>query len=553
MNIRDYIQTLRKYLGLIAICTVCAASVGLVASILSPEIYQASVLIMSNQTANSGIVDYNSLLGGQRVIETYRILLKTQALLEEVVTNLDLPYSARALAKGIEVQSIPDTQLLELTVEDTSAERAAEVANEIAFAFLLRQSAEKQLRFIEAQEQAIIEQMGALEQAIDRNALELDKARGSASVLTQDELTAIEGWQLEQRSTYAQLVSSYLDIRAMQSRLLDVIVVEPAVPPPYPVRPRTVLNTGVAGISGCIIALVTAFAIEYFNDNFETADDVRKGLNLPTLGAIPFFRPEKDVSKSSLRIQEDWGSAEAFRILRTNLEFTSVDHRLQTVLITSPAPGEGKTNVTASLGTVIAQAEHRVLLVDADLHRPRLHEALHKPNQLGLTSLLRGDSRLEDCIQQTDTENLFLLPSGPMPPNPSDLLRSRRMTELIKEFEGFADTILFDSPPVLSCSDPMILGSKVNGTVLVLDKRTTQRHAASRAIEALDTVDATVLGCVLNNIDTRSSSYYYYHSDSSRPDADIWKRLLGITSGAQTAVGKAFASLTKQRTPISGD
>ena len=303
MDIRDYVQTLQKYIWLIVVCAICAASAGLVASIVSPQVYEASVLIMSNQTANSGIVDNSTLLGGQRVIETYRILLTSRTLLEQVVTNLDLPYSARELAKGIEVQSIPDTQLLELTVEDTSAHRAAEVANELAFAFLLHLSDDEQLRFIKAQEQTIIDQMDSLEQTIDQNALKLERARGTASLLTQEELSAMEDWLLQQRSAYAQLVSSYLDIRLMQSRLLDVVVVEPAVPAQHPIRPRAVLNTGVGGISGCIIALVAIFAVEYFNDNFETADEVRKGLNLPNLGTIPFVKLRTGGSNNGLRVQ----------------------------------------------------------------------------------------------------------------------------------------------------------------------------------------------------------------------------------------------------------
>jgi len=245
MNIQDYIQALRKWFWLIAICAICAAAAGLLFSIVSPPIYRASVLIMSNQTANSGIVDYNSLLGGQRVIETYRILLTTEPVLEEVITNLDLPYSIRELAKHIEVHSIPDTQLLELIVEDTDPDRAAETANEVAFTFLLHQSSEKQLQFIEAQEQTILEQMDALEQSIEQNSAELEKARGSASLFTQEELAALETRQLEQRGTYAQLISSYLDIQSMQSRLLDIAVVEPALPPRQSVRPRTLLNSAI--------------------------------------------------------------------------------------------------------------------------------------------------------------------------------------------------------------------------------------------------------------------------------------------------------------------
>jgi len=509
---------------------------------------------MSNQTANSGIVDYNSLLGGQRVIETYRILLTTEPVLEEVITNLDLPYSIRELAKHIEVHSIPDTQLLELIVEDTDPDRAAETANEVAFTFLLHQSSEKQLQFIEAQEQTILEQMDALEQSIEQNSAELEKARGSASLFTQEELAALETRQLEQRGTYAQLISSYLDIQSMQSRLLDIAVVEPALPPRQSVRPRTLLNTGVAGASGCLIAIVVTFSLEFLSDNLETPDDVRNGLGLPNLGAIPFVKFGSDVRRNGLYVQEDWGSAEAFRILRTNLEFTNVDRALQVILVTSPGPGEGKTSISANLGAVIAQDEHKVLLVDADLHKPHLHQAFHMPNHTGLTSLLRGDLNLRDCVVETSTTNLFLLPSGPTPPNPSDLLRSHRMAALIKEFRSFADTILFDSPPVTSCSDAMILGSQADGVLLVFDSRSTQRQAAVRALEALNNVNAAVLGGVLNNMDARSSKhYYYYQSNAKKRDPTLWAKLFDNIKTAQGTLRKVATSRINHRRSVPGD
>jgi len=545
MNIQDYIQTLIKWLWLIATCAVAAAIAGLLVSVTSTPVYEASVLMMANQTANTGIVDYSSLLGSQRVIETYRVLLTTQPVLEEVIADLNLPYSAQKLARRVDVHSIPDTQLLELTAEDSDPELVAEIANRIALTFLLHQSSGKQLQSIQAQENTIFEQMDALENAIEQTTAELEQALSSASLLTPEEIAGLETRQAQQRDTYAQLVSSYLNIRVVQSKLLDVVVVEPAVPPLRPIRPRTLLNTGVAGISGSIIAIVAAFAIELLNDDIETEDDVRDKLGLPSLGAIPYVKSGRDASRSGLHVLEDWGSAEAFRRLRINLEFTDVDRSLQTILITSAGPGEGKTSIAANLSATMAQDNHRVLLVDADLHRARLHQVFHVSNERGLTSLLRGDADLKDCAIETDATNLYLLPSGPTPPNASSgLLRSRRMTKLMEEFQSFADVVVFDSPPVLSSSDAIVLGSRTDGVLLVLDSRSSQRPAAVRAVEALGNVDATILGVVLNKTGIRSS-HYYYHQDAQKQSLDILARLRSL--------GRTDTSGSHQREPLPGD
>jgi len=522
MELKRYFQTLWKWWWLIVLCTLCAGIASFTVSSLMPPVYQARALLMANQSTSTGIVDYSSLLGGQQVIETYRELLRTRPVLEAVIARLGLPYSPRQLAERIEVTAILNTQLLELTVEDNSAQRAADIANEIALTFLLQRSTEQQFQELEDRERAIVEQMSALERAIEQSETEIERWRASPGLLTQEELATLQSQQSQQRGTYANLLSAYLNVRSMRSRLLDVVVVEPAQPPSGTVRPRKVLNTAIAAASGGMIACALAFLLEYLNDTLESTEDVRDALALPNLGAIPFVRSwQKD---GCVRLRgEEWPALEAFRILRTNIQFADVDCPVRTLLVTSAGPGEGKTSVVTNLGTAMAQGGRKVLLVDTDFRRSGLHRAFDVPNLTGLTSLFLDDVGLEGSIVDTDVPGLYVLPGGPLPPNPSELLGSQRMAQLIGQLQAFADVVLFDAPPVLACADAMVLASQVDGAVLVIDSRSTRREAVVRAVEMLRNVGARVLGVALNKVHAGSSEYYYdYYSNDGKAKKPLW-------------------------------
>jgi len=511
MEIEGYFRTLWKWRWLILICTLCAGAVSFAVSYIMPPVYEAQVLLMSNQAMNTGIVDYPSLLGGQQVIETSRELLQTRPVLETVIARLGLPYSSRELAERIEISVIPETQLLELRVEDNDAQRAADIANEIVLTFLLKRSTERQFQEIEDYEQILVEQMTALKQAIEKAEVEIERSRASPGLLTQAELATLQARQSQQRSTYADLLSAYLNIRSTKSRLLDLVVAEPAQPPVEAIRPRKMFNTAIAAASGCMIACALAFLLEYLNDSLEDADDLQDALSLRSLGSIPHVKAWQKNGRAHVP-EGEWPIAEAFRILRANIRFANVDSAVRTLLVTSAEPGEGKTSIVANLGTVMAQDGRKVLLIDADLRRSRLHRTFEVQNQEGLTSLILDDVDWQRCLVEADVPNLYLLPSGPVPPNPSELLGSQRMAQLIEEFQAFADVVLFDTPSALAFADAMVLASRVDGVLLVIDSRSTRREAAIRALEMLRNARAKVLGGVLNRVRARSSEYTYYHS-----------------------------------------
>ena len=204
--------------------------------------------------------------------------------------------------------------------------------------------------------------------------------------------------------------------------------------------------------------------------------------------------------------------SESYVKLRTNIEFSAVDNPIQVIMVTSANPGDGKSTSASNLAVVYAQAEKRVLLIDADLRKPTMHHFFMVSNRGGLTNVLTKQMVLDAAIKDTAIEGLQVLPSGPTPPNPSELLSSRRMAELLKELRGRYDVIIVDTPPVLAVADAQIVSSLCDGTVLVMKAGGVKRELALKAKASLEHAKARILGVVLNKMNRKTAdSYYYYY------------------------------------------
>lgn len=203
--------------------------------------------------------------------------------------------------------------------------------------------------------------------------------------------------------------------------------------------------------------------------------------------------------------------AEQYRTIRTNIQFSGADQEIKSIVLTSTGPGEGKSTTASNLATVYAQQGLRVLLIDADLRKPTAHYTFRLENHVGLTNVLTKQSKLEQAVQGTEVPELFLLTSGPIPPNPAELLASNNMTELLKEMKEQFDMVIFDTPPVLAVADAQILANQVEGSILVVSSGKTDKEAAIKAKELLLKANAKVLGAVLNNRKMEEGSDYYYY------------------------------------------
>ncbi len=203
--------------------------------------------------------------------------------------------------------------------------------------------------------------------------------------------------------------------------------------------------------------------------------------------------------------------SEAFRALRTNIDFSSVDEKIQIIMVTSSGPEEGKSTVTANLAAAYAQADKHVLLIDGDLRKPTSHKTFSLSNRFGLSSLLSQQANLEDTIQESGVPNLSIMTSGPIPPNPAEMMASNRMSAILQELRHRFDIILIDTPPLLAVTDAQIVASKSDGVIMVVSYGKVKRDIAVKAKSGLDRVGARILGVVLNNVKRKASEGYYYY------------------------------------------
>jgi capsular exopolysaccharide synthesis family protein len=222
-----------------------------------------------------------------------------------------------------------------------------------------------------------------------------------------------------------------------------------------------------------------------------------------------------DIRNKSLvtHIQPKSISSEQYRNIRTNLQFSSVDKNVQSILVTSPEAGDGKSTTSANLAVVLVQQGHKVLLIDADLRKPSAHYSFEKSNLQGLTNVITKEEQLESVIQQTAIKGLDLLSSGPIPPNPAELLNSTVMASVIEKAKEKYDYVVIDAPPIVPVTDAAILSAKCDGVVLVLLSGKTKKESSVKAKEQLANVGANILGVILNGVENKEMLYAYYYGD----------------------------------------
>ena len=306
-----------------------------------------------------------------------------------------------------------------------------------------------------------------------------------------------------------------------------------------PVAPAGQTNLLLGAILGLILGIGAAFFLEYLDRTVRTSAEVEMLLSIPVLGVIPRLRKisldsEAGDGDSDLPLLVALDpldpAAEAYRTLRMNLMFMSTEDKpIQTLLFSSPGPNEGKSTTSINVAVMLAQQGQRVLLMDADVRRPALHRAMDVLREPGLTNLLIGDATIREAVRPNVLPNLDVLPSGPFPPNPSELLNSKKMQELLRELEGTYKHIIIDSPPILAVTDSAILATHTDGMVLVLRSGETEQRAAERAIDQVRRVGVRVFGAVLNEVasTTVEESHYmqYYYSYHPKERTGGWKKL----------------------------
>jgi capsular exopolysaccharide synthesis family protein len=291
----------------------------------------------------------------------------------------------------------------------------------------------------------------------------------------------------------------------------NVQLLDEALLPSGKDSPRISLNIAIAFFLGMMISIGLVFLLEYLDNTVKSKEDIEKHLDIPVIGLLPF-----DVSLAEGRAQQlitysdpKSSSAEAYRTLRTNIQFSSLDRDITTIVVTSTKPGEGKSTIVSNMAITMAQSGKKVLLLDCDLRKPSIHKKFGVTNSKGLTNVLLKDKKFEECILVTEQENLHVVTSGPIPPNPSELLGSNKFKLLLKHLSSIYDIIVLDAPPALLVTDSQVLSSICDGTVLLSCYGETEKEALIEGKSLLQKVNAHVLGVVMNKVPEGGKGYYY--------------------------------------------
>ncbi len=510
MELKQYILPLRKWWWLILASTVVATLSSFIATRQQAPIYQTHVTMMIGRAISDPNPSGNEVWLTQQLATTYIDIAQRAPVREAAQTALGLDW-----LPAYTLRQVPNTQLIELTVTDTNPLRAQAVTNELARQVIL-QSPSGLNPEEERRQEFINQQLADLERGIEETKAEIERRQGELATLfsarqiadTQTQILGLQSKLSSLQSNYAALLAN-----TNKGAINTITVIEPAALPETPIGPNKIYTILLAAAIGFLLAAGAAYLLEYLDDTLKNPDDVFKELQLTTLGAVPDIG-EITAAPAALVTLKDGQSPgkEAYRVLRTNLQFAAVDKPLKQLMVTSPSPSEGKSVTTANLGIALAQAGEQVIILDADLHRPRQHRLFKLANNVGLTTaLLDEHPQPELLLQDTMQPGLRVLVSGPLPPNPAELLGSGRMRQLLQRLQSLADVLVLDSPPATILADAAILSTQIDGILLVLKSGVTRREVARRAVDALTHVNARVVGALLNHMPTRGSGYYYYY------------------------------------------
>ncbi|OIH97599.1 polysaccharide biosynthesis tyrosine autokinase [Curtobacterium sp. MCBA15_001] len=443
MELRDYISVLRKGWALILVLALVGVAAAAGFSLLKQPVYSASAQVfVSTQTSGSASdLAQGNTFTQQRVL-TYSNLVTTPIVLLPVISSLKLDMTSDQLAKLVTADAPLNTTLIAISVNDTNAAQAADIANATS------QSLTNVVQNIEATD-----------------------ANGESTV----KLTRVKEAQV----------------------------------PSSPVSPNVPVNVALGLLIGLAIGVGLAVLREALDNRVRTEADVEKISDKPIVGGIAF---DNKAAERPLIVQVDPRSprAESFRTLRTNLQFVDIGTGARTFVMTSSVQSEGKSTTVANLAIALDSAGFRVILIDADLRRPRVAEYMDVESNAGLTDVLIGRAALDDVAAPWGRGNMVVLPAGPIPPNPSELLGSRAMQDLITTLEGQFDYVLFDAPPLLPVTDAAILAKKASGAIVVVASGKTLKGQLAGAVQSLENVGAPIAGFVMTMMPTKGPGAYGY-------------------------------------------
>ena len=446
MELIRYWRVVRRRAWLIVLCPIVAVVIAGVVTLWLPSIYEAQVSLLVRPAQPLAVDTGAAGLTSDQILRTYARLMTERPLLERVISDLGLHTDSVSLAKQITVTPETNTLILDVAVRDTDPARARDIAN----------------------------------------------------TLVNDFIAHIK--QIQQSESKNPTASS-----------ADNLVVEsPAVLPIDPVSPKPLLNLGAGLLAGLLVAVGLAFLLDYLDQSVRSDDVLRERIGLVPLGHIAFVPAKAEKRGELVAGAGDSPVAEAYKTLRTNLLFSSIDKEIKTIVVTSASPNEGKSRTAANLAIVLAQAGHPTLLIDADFRRPSLHRMFGKVRNVGLSNLILGEmAPAALLVPDEQVAYLAVLPSGPTPPNPSELLGSSQMRALLSRFRQDFSYVVIDTPPVNAVTDASVLAAIADAVILVIDTNKATHTAVLHAKQSLGRVNARLLGAVMNKLKAAGPGYYH--------------------------------------------
>lgn len=516
IDLREYLAVLRarKWTILLVLFVVVAAALAF--SFRQTPIYEstARLLVKGVPTDASGMIQTVNL-------ETEAEIVRSEPVATLVIKELGLPISAPELITELRVAPAAElAQVLELSYSSPDPEKARNVPNSFASNYI-EYKRDQAREALEIGREAVEDQLEPVQQQLADIGERLTSPEVAGNAALRATLENERSALIARLGVLQQRVDDFETSQPID--LAGGEIIQSAPLPSTPASPDHVKNGSLAGLLGLALGVGLAFLRERLDDRLRGRSDIERTLNAPVLATIPRVQMSKKARFDLVtRAQPRSSAAEAYRSLRTNLQFLISQQNLRSVLVTSPSAAEGKTSTSGNLAVVLAQAGQRVILVSADLRRPTLERYFGTDTEPGLSEWLsETDEEIWRFIQDPGIPNLRVIASGPVPGNPAELLTSRRLRTLVDALEGCCDLVLIDSPPSLAVADASILASHVDGVLLVVNAATTHRSAAARAKEELERVGASLLGCIYNAYDATSSPYYYQpYYDSAVSDGN---------------------------------
>ncbi len=510
LNIALYAHQVKRWILWAILPAVLVGAFGYWHTGKDAKTYSASTTLYVQQAASNGAgASGTDPIISSAIAQTYTELIPDATILDVVNQKISrrfpqpATWSVSASQSGSQQNG---SQLINVTATDTVQARVAAVANVTAHVFIARILSIEQSRFA-ADEQSLntqvtqaLAQIRVLTHQLTAPGLAPDQKRNIRATLQANE------------QIYAYLLSSLDSFRATRDASTNnVSIFSKATPPSGPIGPHPTRTALLYAVVAFLICGGLLFVYDYVNDLARSPEDVSAVAGAPVLGTVQSFNVKGGRSSLIAATLPHSPAAEAYRLIRTNLRYTNVDHPPRTFVITSSRPAEGKSTTASNLAHVFAEGGSTVTLVDADLRRPSLHTMFGQPRGDGLTSLITAQDMNGHSMLGTDLPNLKLVASGPIPPNAADILSSDRMHHVIDHLRTQSQFVFVDSPPVLSVADAAILATMVDGVVLVVDPHRTKRREIRAAREAIDAVGGKLLGVVLNRLRPRGAMYYHYY------------------------------------------